>query len=428
MTIFSSPRASVWSACTTLSFTTLIPPDPLSRRMVFDALEDSAGRLWLASPAGLFEAEDQRIRTVLPGGAAGTGVATLCETRDGALWAGTVNKGLWRIQGRDVRSYTMTNGLPTDNIRELYQDADGTLWIGTLGGGLGAFRQNRFRWFRQQDGLLSDNIANISDDGQSLWLSTTRGICRIAKRQLADFAAGKRKSLDPINYGVGDGLRSAQCYPGYPTGGGGDRTADGRLWFTTSRGLAVFDPNARPPASVPPAIQLLDIAADADSLDLSKAAHLAPDIGRLRIRYAAIHLSAPERVQYSYKLDGLEPGWVSAGARREINYNSLQTRPLSFLLCAPRFPGGPSSRTVLSLSMFCRITTRPRGSGCSGVAMLLAAAGPSIKLRLRQHPLPLRAGAGGARPPGARNPRHAGAGFRRHLLATRRRGHVHARR
>ncbi len=45
-----------------------------------------------------------------------------------------------------------------------------------------------------------------------------------------------------MNYGVDDGLRSAQCSPGYPTGGGGDRTADGRLWFTTSRGLAVYDP------------------------------------------------------------------------------------------------------------------------------------------------------------------------------------------
>ncbi len=44
-----------------------------------------------------------------------------------------------------------------------------------------------------------------------------------------------------MNYGVEDGLRSAQCSPGYPIGGGGNRTIDGRLWFTTSRGLAVFD-------------------------------------------------------------------------------------------------------------------------------------------------------------------------------------------
>lgn len=303
-------------------FTTLIPPDPLSRRIVFDALEDSAGRLWLATLAGLFEVQGRQVRAVLPGGAAAsTGVATLCQTRDGALWAGTVNKGLWRIQDQDVRSYTMATGLPTDNIRELYQDAGGTLWIGTLGGGLGALREGRFQWFTQQDGLLSDNIVNIIDDGESLWLSTTRGICRIAKRQLADFAAGQRKSLDPINYGVGDGLRSAQCYPGYPTSGGGERTADGQLWFTTSRGLAVYNPHAPAPASVPPPIHLLDIAADANLLDLSKPARLLPDIQRLRIRYTAIHLSAPERVRYFYRLTGLEPGWVSAGARREINYN-----------------------------------------------------------------------------------------------------------
>ena len=52
-------------------------------------------------------------------------------------------------------------------------------------------------------------------------------------------------SIDPVNYGVADGLRSAQCAPGYPTSRGGDRTADGRLWFPTSRGMAVLDPQRR---------------------------------------------------------------------------------------------------------------------------------------------------------------------------------------
>ena len=45
-----------------------------------------------------------------------------------------------------------------------------------------------------------------------------------------------------MNYGVADGLRSAQCAPGYPTSRGGTGTSDGRLWFPTSRGLAVLDP------------------------------------------------------------------------------------------------------------------------------------------------------------------------------------------
>ena len=104
----------------------------------------------------------------------------------------------------------------------------GILWIGTFGGGLDALRDGKYYRFMQKDGLLSDNIVDVADDGESLWLSTTRGICRIAKQQLWDLAAGRRKQLQPVNYGVEDGLRSAQCSPGYPTGGG-HRTADGRL-------------------------------------------------------------------------------------------------------------------------------------------------------------------------------------------------------
>jgi signal transduction histidine kinase/streptogramin lyase len=364
-------------------FTTFVPPDPLSREVVFDALEDSSGQLWLASPGGLFEVQGQQARTVLPSGAAaGTAVATLCETRDGALWAGTANKGLWRIQGKDTRSYTQDNGLSSDNIRELYQDSEGTLWIGTIGGGLGAFREGHFQWFTQQNGLLSDNIANITDDGESLWLSTTRGICRVAKRQLADFAAGKRKSLSPVNYGVGDGLRSAQCYPGYPTGGGGHRTTDGRLWFTTSRGLAVYNPHAPAPASAPPAVHLLHIAADAVSLDLSKAARLAPDVERLRIRYAAIHLSAPERVRYSYQLTGLEPAWVNAGARREINYNSLKHGHYIFSVKA-EIPGGASTEQSFAFDVLPHYyETAWFRLFC--IAMLLASAWAVYQARLRR--------------------------------------------
>ena len=72
-------------------------------------------------------------------------------------------------------------------------DSEGTLWIGTFGGGLNAFRDGVFHHFTQKDGLLSDNIANVADDGEALWLSTTRGICRISKRQLWEFAQSKRK-------------------------------------------------------------------------------------------------------------------------------------------------------------------------------------------------------------------------------------------
>ena len=363
------------------TFTTLEPPDP-QRRLVWDALEDSMGHLWMATPGGLVEQTAKGTRTVAGGGLLNVnGVVTLCKGRDRVLWAGSYGKGLYRIEGDDVRLFGLADGLSSENIREMYQGSDGILWIGTFGGGLDARRDGKFYRFTQKDGLLSDNIANIADDGESLWLSTTRGICRIAKRQLWEHAAGRRAQLEPVNYGMDDGLRSAQCSPGYPTGGG-TRSEDGRLWFTTSRGLAVFDPHARRPIPLPPIVQISEITTDGRAIDLEHSAHLAPDVERIRIRYAAIHLSAPEQVSYSYRLSGLESKFVSAGPRREINYNTPKHGNYRFTVRA-QLPGGQATEASYAFDVL------PHYYETAWFRMLVAAALLGIawgmyQLRLRQ--------------------------------------------
>jgi len=324
-------------------FRNYTPPDRLGRKGLFDALEDSRGRLWLAAPGGLGMLRGSQYNGVVPGGLLLIEfVASLCEGRDGAIWAGTYGKGLWRIQGTEQRLFTTADGLSSDEIRALYEDAEGTLWIATFGGGLNAWRDGRFFHYTEKDGLPSDNVAEVSDDGQSLWLSTTRGISRISKRQLRDFSERRRARLEPENYGVEDGLRSAQCAPGYPKAGGGTRTSDGRLWFTTGRGLAVLDPGARKQIPLAPAVQFVEMTANGDPVDLGRSARLPPTSERLQIRYTGIYLGAPERVQYSYKLDGLDKVWVAAGNRRAINYNSLSHGKYRFTVRA-LLPGGPAS-------------------------------------------------------------------------------------
>ena len=116
-----------------------------------------------------------------------------------------------------------------------------------------------------------------------------------------------------------------------------------RLWFTTSRGLAVFDPHARQPVDRPPALHLQEVSADGQETDLSRPARLSPDTERIRIRYTAVHLSAPEEVEYSYRLEGLENTWVRADGRREINYNSLKHGYYRFTAKA-QLPDGQSAQ------------------------------------------------------------------------------------
>ena len=365
------------------NFTKFVPHDPLARSAVFDALEDSAGRVWLASAAGLLRLQGGEIRNIATGPPLlNSTVVTLCEGRDGAMWAGTYGKGLWRVEGDSRRVYTTADGLSSDQIRSLYQDPDGTLWIATFDGGLNALRNGRIVSFQEKNGLLSDNIAKIEDDGESLWLATTRGICRISKQQLKQFSDGKRQTLEPLNYGVEDGLRSAQCAPAYPAGGGGIRTADGRLWFTTSQGLAVFDPKARKRTRYKPELHIIDMTADRQSIDLRSAARLQPGSGRLEFRYTAIHLSAPELVRYWYRLEGLDPDWVQAGVRRVKDYNSLSHGDYRFHVKA-EVPGGPGTEDSYAFVVLPHFYETAWFRIACG-AMLLASAWAVYQMRLRQ--------------------------------------------
>ncbi|HTS24952.1 MAG TPA: two-component regulator propeller domain-containing protein [Bryobacteraceae bacterium] len=364
-------------------FTTFVPPDPLGRVNVYDAMEDATGRIWLATPGGLDELQGGRIRTVelsvpLLIGA----VVALCQGRDGAVWAATYGKGLWRVRGSDHHLFTTADGLASDEIRSLYQDPEGTLWIGTFGGGLNAFRNGKFQKFTSRDGLLSDNVTDVTDDGQSLWLSTTRGICRISKLQLRELADGRRTKLDAVNYGVEDGLRSASCSPSFPIGSGGLRTFDGRIWFTTSRGLAVYEPGARSQAILSPAAQIVEIAVDGSPVDLATFRKIGPQSERIQIRYAGVHLRAPERVQYSVKLDGVDTQWREEGSRRIIDYNSLHHGPYRFTVKA-EVPGAPPSEQSIAFEVEPRFY-ETAWFRMLAAAMVAALAWAVYQLRLRQ--------------------------------------------
>jgi signal transduction histidine kinase/ligand-binding sensor domain-containing protein len=323
------------------SFRVVRPADQLHRLNVYDALEDKAGRIWLATPAGLERGDEDRFTIVQPGEPVPNAlVVTLCLDRDGAVWAGTSGKGLWRVHGEERRLYTTADGLSADTVRSLYQDPEGALWIGTFGGGLNSFRGGRFVHYTEKDGLLSDNIVKIIDDPASLWLATTRGICRVWKSQLREFAAGRLKTLEPVNYGVADGLRSAQCAPEYPASAGGVRLRDGDIWFPTANGMAVYESRAAPRTRIAPVVHVVEITAGGTPVDLSQPARLAPGADRLEVRYTALHFSAPERVEYWYKLEGLERDWVRAGSRRLCNYNSLPHGTYRFVVRA-QVPGAP---------------------------------------------------------------------------------------
>ena len=321
----------------------------------------------------------------------------------------------------------MADGLSSDQIRSLVQDPDGTLWIGTFGGGLNALRDGRFYRYTARDGLLSDNIAHIEDDGRgSLWLATTRGICRIASASWNSFDGHKIRVA--LAHQLRRGGRTAQrAMRARHSHRRRRRTdADGRLWFPTSRGLAVLDPDARKRDVLPPLVNLVDVVADnRREVDFSQPVKIAAG-QRPRADPLYRHSSQRARARALFVHAGRAGRGMDAvgdAPRHQLQQPAAWSLPF----CGAR---GTARRTASERSFAFELLPHFYETiwfRCLCVALLLAGRLGRLPVAPAADPQPLRAGAGRARAPGARDSRYAGAGLRRHLLAAGRGGDVHAR-
>ena len=100
-------------------------------------------------------------------------------------------------------------------MQAIHADAEGTLWVGTDGGGLSRFKGGRFVHYTTRHGLFDDFISRILEDDQgNLWMGSNRGIFRVGRHELDDFADGRVRSITSISYGVADGMPVSGCNGG----------------------------------------------------------------------------------------------------------------------------------------------------------------------------------------------------------------------
>jgi hypothetical protein len=169
--------------------------------------------------------------------------------------------------------------------------------------------------FTSRDGLFADGAFHILEDThKNLWIGGSRGIYRVAKRELDARAQGRTRSVRYDAYGRADGMKSAECRGGHqPTAG---KTRDGRLWFATIRGLVVIDPERLKPNPVPPEVAIEQIEVDGELFEGSTTQEVTIGQGRLEVRYTGLSFVDSTKVQFKYRLAGFDREWVKAGGWR----------------------------------------------------------------------------------------------------------------
>jgi transcriptional regulator with PAS, ATPase and Fis domain/ligand-binding sensor domain-containing protein len=341
--------------------------------------EDRQGRLWIGTEGGYVHVLDRGRVTAYSSadGVRGYSVSAILEDRDGTIWIGTTH-GLHRFTGTGFEYYGQEHGLPTrpinvirqdragalwigmlggvatlangratvyaspdgpgrDNVREIYEDADGVLWIGTYGGGLLRFAGGRFQRLTEHEGLFDNVVSRILVDARDrFWMSGNRGVFRVDRAALNAWASGRAATVASFAYTIADGMRSSE------TNGGGEPAGwaarDGRLWFPTIDGVAVFDPGALDNPVAPP-VAIEDVRVDGRSVDPASALTLAAGARTLEIRYTALSLAEPSKVRFRYQLENFDPAPIDAGGRRTAFYTSLPPGRYRFHLTAANNEG-----------------------------------------------------------------------------------------
>jgi signal transduction histidine kinase/ligand-binding sensor domain-containing protein len=318
-------------------------PQSLSDDDVFAIYEDRDHRLWVGTQNGGLNRLNGSDGTFVhylhnpndPASLSNNYVGSIYQDKSGRLWVGTLGGlDLWDA-GRDGFVHYRhdprdPSSLSTDMVASTVEDASGFIWVGTFGGGLNRFDPSTqsFTHFTAKNGLPDDTVYGILPDGHGfLWVSTNKGLSRFDPRS-ATFR----------NYTPDDGLQGNQFNPRASF-----ESPAGEMFFGGVQGLNAFYPdqvrdNTYAPPVVITAFTKLNQPAKLD-LTSQEPVQLTYQDYVISFEFAALDFNAPDKNQYAYKLEGVDPDWVYAGTRRYASYTNLSGGDYVFWLKASNSDG-----------------------------------------------------------------------------------------
>lgn len=319
--------------------------------------EDRQGRLWIINndklkeyryiPDGSIKVEDDHPEIK-------ENVASITESTDGIIWAGTNTNKLYRLRPGE-QSFTSINfdatsmyvafqitALPDGNLvmgsafnnplhfdtstGEVYRiplienisdyslttaltvDEDGSLWIGTLG--LGAFKYNLSTLeISHVEGMECEEIADIiADDEGNIWISTHEGL------SLVD-----RESMKVKNNLANDANTGDQYTQGCIA-----KLYDGMLLFGGENGITCINPSATKIINHSAiSFDNLKTHNSMARLNASNGISLNPTEKDFSIIFSMPDFGDHTSTRFCYQLKGYNEEWIDIGNNREIYFSNV---------------------------------------------------------------------------------------------------------
>ncbi len=254
-------------------------------------------------------------------------VLSICEDKNGTLWVGTNLGGLNRFDRQTGTFTSYARQLPGFQcITCIYNHDKKGLWLGTYFGGIFSFdpETSQAKRYTEKNGLLFDGSGGmLEDDHGNLWLSTFKGISIL-----------NLQTKQVRNLTVANGLPLENLWQAFKTSGGRF------LFYGTEGGFISLRPEDFTPDTLPPVLHIESVdfvsinngkAKDSTLIAYGKGnVSFRYNENRLSFHYVGLDYQGPQLIQYAYKLNGYDKGWISAGTQRMATYTNLSPGDYTF--------------------------------------------------------------------------------------------------
>lgn len=307
---------------------------PLEREhWVSSFYQDASGILWIGTTRGLYQFKDGKFINSDLTEKSRKFIINAIAAVDGVLWLGT-STGLVEFKNGEFTTYAVPEQESPDHITSISPDGDGTLWLSTNNRGALRFKDGKFTRYTIKEGLSDNLLFHVLDDARgNLWFGGNKGIFKVGKQELNDFADGKIAVLSAKAFDTSDGMRSREC-SGVNSA---IRDRNGDLWFPTVKGVVVINPSNVEFNRIPPPVSIEKSIVD--GTEFAESAEIEPGSHNFEFHYAGLSLIAPQKVKFKYVLAGYDQGWVDAGTRREAFYTNLPAGNYTFSVIAANNDG-----------------------------------------------------------------------------------------
>ena len=388
------------------SFVTYDYKSKLQGKNVMSVCYDKDG-YWLGGEKGLLHVKKDATRsTVFFGSSSGLpndNVTALFEDPKGTLWIGTDKNGIYQLgsgskrivrfsqeenslansinsitgKGEDIyaatkngvykysvsdkskQHFSTSEGLPHNNIRQVYVDSKGKAWVatrsnmlvdvgneiqlkikgnageldftsivednegnkwaGTNGNGLFKFLKDTLNTFSQREGLKADFCYSVTADKNGfIWVGHRLGLSRINTKT-------NKIKVFGTDYIPGDVNFNAVSV-----------SKEGNIIFGTTEGPVVYEPSKDRNAIAPPMVNVTSLIINDKPYDFSKKIVLPYSYSgyRMKVEFIGLNYNNPDQVTYQFKLDGFDQVWSESSDSRVAIYGKLTDGNYTFQIKA----------------------------------------------------------------------------------------------